>query len=588
MSADDWKRALEQKEDDRMKVQVDGKEFSMRDNQMSQLRMWADGKAFDKSWLKISDTGAPSYFWSQKQTKDLLILREAFRQQGGRGAQARRAVSGSAGLDELGQTNTPIVGKNFNAAIIKAGMEMRYKQFVHLINDMKDLGFTKLAAKLEPLVKDANKDGPVGPKEAVWKALAHAYTLEDSGDCDADGNPMCLYWMMNRAIRFDDPSLNKWASCIGGLSMSGYDVEEPNARHVMAPASVRARVETQAYRGFALPASLVSSYPKDKVFFWQAFVSTSLNRQQSLNFALKNASGAMRPYLFTIKVPKYKDTGGKQLYHFLLKSVSAFEEEEELLLMPFTRFQVTKEPFLEDGCWHVHLKALDAPLVTCSFMAAATLWVDPRGFYPGSPNHELAKRLFRYNCPGFHRSKEGKRIDTSWGGYTSYSTVPGVQTCIGLFTDTDEAMKWLAEEQEEADGAIHVKIVVTGGVSEAVFGTFFKSSTMPACDLMVYCEDTAMWDKVWQDISRIKVTDSADDVEKFMQTKSYRSHGDEWTPAHSSVYNDTEYFYPFIEMEKGGVVYGASGDFQRTGKADGPFKKSGGKWPDMPFHPFEK
>jgi hypothetical protein len=82
------------------------------------------------------------------------------------------------------------------------------------------------------------------------------------------------------------------------------------------------------YRGFLLNAAQLAKYQKDRTFFWPAFSSTSKNFTISAHFAQCNV-------VFEIIIPK-------AVSHCCgdISKKSAYREEEEVLLKPYTYFRV--------------------------------------------------------------------------------------------------------------------------------------------------------------------------------------------------------------------------------------------------------
>jgi len=64
--------------------------------------------------------------------------------------------------------------------------------------------------------------------------------------------------------------------------------------------------------------------------------------------------------VFTIALPKYSTIGDPWSYFvaYNMTPFSAFSDEEEVLLVPYTRFTVTKAPKQDgEGVWRVGLDA---------------------------------------------------------------------------------------------------------------------------------------------------------------------------------------------------------------------------------------
>ena len=66
---------------------------------------------------------------------------------------------------------------------------------------------------------------------------------------------------------------------------------------------------------------------------------------------------------------------------FELESVTACKGEEEVLLPPYTQFEVTAPPKPGRGCTEIALRAVTQPLF--DGMRSLLVWVDPSGFESG-------------------------------------------------------------------------------------------------------------------------------------------------------------------------------------------------------------
>ncbi len=106
-----------------------------------------------------------------------------------------------------------------------------------------------------------------------------------------------------------------------------------------------------------MDAKLAARYTKGLTFYWQTFVSTSQVKSESHKFAKDNCGAGQTPFLFNIELPPFREYG-PPFWLYNLSAVSAFPEEAEVLLMPFTQFVVTADPSMTDGVMYIHLKAV--------------------------------------------------------------------------------------------------------------------------------------------------------------------------------------------------------------------------------------
>ena len=93
----------------------------------------------------------------------------------------------SFGVEELGQTNSAVIGANFMRAFLKANLEMMHNGFEHL-DQMEGLGYPNMAKQLCALTKGTKNSNPKPDRrEALWRYCAEKYTMEAS-DIDVDAN----------------------------------------------------------------------------------------------------------------------------------------------------------------------------------------------------------------------------------------------------------------------------------------------------------------------------------------------------------------------------------------------------------------
>ncbi len=78
----------------------------------------------------------------------------------------------------------------------------------------------------------------------------------------------------------------------------------------------------------------------------------SKDRKVSEDFAAGNPEKDLPPprdghaaFLFVLQLPAYKRNGKDAFWAYELSSVSAYEEEAEVLVLPYTMFEVVEAPF---------------------------------------------------------------------------------------------------------------------------------------------------------------------------------------------------------------------------------------------------
>jgi len=499
-----------------------------------------------------------------------------------------RSGRGSSSIDEVGQTNSPTVGKNFVDMLQKANDEAGEPEGpVHLLEGLRKLGYKNIAADLEKYTKKAKRSAPDADKNALWERCAYDYTLEDSGDVSSNGEMKCLYREMNRAIRNDEPSLNDWAAYVGMLMYGGDRQDFGHYRNVLAPERVRPRKPQVTYRGFAMDPALKSRYRKGRTFFWQAFVSTSKNRDTSMEFAMSSASGSNVPYLFEVTVPAYKEL---DFWAFELEDVSEFPEAE-VLLLPYTRFKSTKDPTTDgDGVLHVYLEALDVPFV--NVMNKLVVMVDPSGWTrdKNPSNAVLAKKAFLAACPKFRESRDGTLQKRSWGEYTEYGVLAGSLDGMGIFTSTTAAVKWMRGELKKKPATLFL-IVVSGSASQALLDEYSSTDTVNPAQILVYCQNVPRWTEHWKHSEHVQVTGDANVAVDFCEPSKYDIKKDKFVPLrqYSITYkqgceSNMKVYYAWRQIEHG-VLFAGAGSYSYY--VEPGWHQAEGKLPDVHMHPYD-
>jgi len=494
-----------------------------------------------------------------------------------------RAKARGFGLEEIGQTNSAVIGPNFMMAMFKADAEKASTGPQHL-KELAKLGFPKCAELIAPLscgVKDAD-----AKRQELWSKAAYLYTLEDSPDLGPDGKAKCLYREMNRAMRNDDESLMLWASYIACLFFGGCGQYTAS---LTPPKMLPAKNQT-TYRGFAMDRSLAAKYKRGDEFFWQSFVSTSKQRETSLKFAIDNTAAGQTPFLFTIEVPPYAERGGKACWVYELEDVSAFkgEGEEEVLLLPYSQFKVLEDASEVDGAVHIHIELFHQPLV--KQLVTITVWVDQSGFESGS-NRELAKHAFHTGKPHFRRQEFPTVLERDWGTFEDYRTLPGAMKGLALFTDPASALDWIKGELVKTP-SIHFKLLVSGSQSEAFLKGYQKVAGKTPCEAMVFCGNLDKWKSFWEKSPRVQVKNDVASVKEFLTHTKYdkMDYNDFVTldKYASETSPDQRIWYPWKRVENG-VVYGGAGDasIYANPKNKNNFTQASYCLPDVPMQPFE-
>jgi hypothetical protein len=198
---------------------------------------------------------------------------------GSEGAPRRRKRE-PFGVEELGQTNAAVVGRNFVAALLKAESQ-RGTGMQHLGDGLAAVGYPVRGARLQALAFEGIRQAPAPEARiALWKEAMRGYTME--GCDEADDADKSLYRDFT-----DSEDLPAWASYLACIFFGG---QFGGLTSCLAPPSALPRRRQTTYRGFSMPAELAGRYPKGARFFWQTLVSTSKSRETSETFAFAAAS----------------------------------------------------------------------------------------------------------------------------------------------------------------------------------------------------------------------------------------------------------------------------------------------------------
>jgi len=395
-----------------------------------------------------------------------------------------------------------------------------------------------------------------------------------------------LYRELNWALRNDDASLDKWASYLTILFHGGEPTYCPGA----CPEDALPQEPQVTYRGFSMDGSLVSRYKKGDTFFWQTFVSTSKLQDQSLEFARKKVPEGQKSFLFSIDVPKYAKMGKDAQWAYELQGVSVYKEEDEVLLLPYTMFEVKEAPTeADDGIVHVPIRMVMNPLI--KMLDNITIWLDPNGFQQGN-NKVLAHHAFMTTMPCFRLNEHGNKDDP--GNETAYGRLRGGIQALGLFTDTEAALKFAAE-MLRMTSAIVFKLAVSGGASQKFLGQFFERFPWSPCNVMVFCGDEEKWKGEWSHAPRVQVTNNQTKFKTYLQHLRYVKQQDEFLPldkvadSKAAIDEKKKCYYSYRNVE-GGVVYGSCGSIGSQADKDtkGKFLTGFGNFPDVPMGGIDK
>jgi len=290
---------------------------------------------------------------------------------------------------------------------------------------------------------------------------------------------------------------------------------------------------------------MLERYKRGRAFFWQAFVSTSVEEGPSMSFAKSNAHGKNVAVLFEIELPR-AHFQGDLFWCYSLEEVSAFPGEKEVLVMPYTRFICTEEPRKDPGTsvWRVRVSAMSLPLSTV--LDRLTVWVDPHGFGHGM-NHELAKAAFVGGLPRFRTSEDDAN-----------STIPGSLSGLALFTMPSAALGFIVEELHKWE-ATCIRFVVHSSCSVEFLEAYFSVDTVNPCEVLVFSQDVGHWEKYWSSHSHIRVTSDTNEVRDFLQHTVYDFQQGDMVPFVDYGFLESQVlWYPWRRI-RGGTIYGGVG-----------------------------
>ena len=172
---------------------------------------------------------------------------------------------------------------------------------------------------------------PLEPRLSRDQLLALLAYTYDNFKVDCTSN---LYWSLNEALRAANDDRTLWAGLVFYLRDALHEL--PN-------------VEATVYRGFRSGrAEVRSSYTKGRRIRWRAFSSTSEDKEVAKQ-SFSDADGI----IFELQILR-----GKRLARY-----SYFGDTEgEVLVLPESRFLVTKKPYYDatSGHWYVQLCEIDA------------------------------------------------------------------------------------------------------------------------------------------------------------------------------------------------------------------------------------
>eukprot|EP01047_Picozoa_sp_COSAG01_P087344 COSAG01_NODE_20061_length_973_cov_1.213959_1_plen_294_part_01 len=293
------------------------------------------------------------------------------------------------------------------------------------------------------------------------------------------------------------------ASYLGGLFYGG------NAEFTACPAprSALPAAAQVTYRGLGMAAELRARYAEGRRFYWQSFVSTAKDRATSERFAVENhdAQAGQAPFLFAIELPAYKENGPTAFWAYELEGVTAFPGEDEVLLPPYTRFEVAAPPArAASGAIEVRHRIVGQPLIR--ELERITVWVDPGGF-EGGENLALARHAFRAGCPRFRLREAPEEMQQPWGVFRNFQVLPGLEG-LALFRDPAAALRWIGAQLAKSEGCLF-KLLVSGGASRALFDGFDAAHGAAPYEALVYCGDAARWGAAWAHAPRVRVTADA-------------------------------------------------------------------------------
>jgi len=277
-----------------------------------------------------------------------------------------------------------------------------------------------------------------------------------------------------------------------------------------------------------------------------------------------------------------------------LSSVSAYEEEAEVLVLPYTQFEVVEAPRAAARCTEIVLRVVAQPLIRV--LDRITVWVDPAGFEAGS-NRELARHAFATGMPRFREREKPKVTQESWGAFPDYGNVPGNLQGLALFTDAAAALRWMGEQLRKSP-SILFKLAAAGGVSQEFFNGFGRAHGGTPYEALVFCGDEAKWSEVWRGKDRVRVTSEPAVLREYLTHTKYDVKVDAQVPLSeylgraNVIPEGTRVHYPWRRVE-GGVVYGGAGaysfyaDYSGNKNYEGGWQQATGTLPEVPMAPFD-
>jgi hypothetical protein len=530
-------------------------------------------------------------------------------------AAARGARRAAFGAEELGQTNASTVGPNLVRAMLKA-QDQKGRGPTHFA-ELGGAGFPRLGEQLAALAEGVKAEcyqpgaAADARRAALWRAVAHAYTAESGapracgwhrGGCtycrrgEPGGADVSLFRELNWRLRADDAGLLGVASYLGCLFYGGHG--EYTA--CPAPRSALPAVAQVTYRGLGMAAELRARYAEGRRFYWQSFVSTAKDRATSERFAVENhdAQAGQAPFLFAIELPAYQQNGLNPFWAYELEGVTAFPGEDEVLLPPYTRFEVAAPPArAASGAIEVRLRVVGQPLIKP--LQRITVWVDPTGF-EGGENLALARHAFRAGCPRFRRREAPEEKQQPWGVFRIFHELGGLDG-LALFRDPAAALRWIGAQLAKSEGCALFKLLVSGGASRALFDGFDAAHGAAPYEALVYCGDAVRWRAAWAHAPRVRVTADAAEARVYLAHEVYDPRaagggegegGGAFVPlAETASYEPgVRVWYPWKRVE-GGVVYGGAGGYERYVDgyelSEGGWQQGSGALPDVPMAPFD-
>jgi len=475
------------------------------------------------------------------------------------------------GIEDVGQTNSSVVGANFMKMMLKASIERRNPRY--LADGLMVLGFTSVADELAPLI--TNSQDAEENRMDLWKMVCTFQTKEESGDVDDEGESKVLYRELNRALSVDDESLWNWADYFACLFHAG------SFGAALPPPEMCPSTPQTTYRGFAMDPELAKGYTKGQVFFWQTFVSTCKDLEQSTSFAQKICEEGQVPFVFHLDLPAY---GEYKFCAYELSDISEYEDAD-VLLPPYTQFRVSKDAQSRDDAIHVFLRVISQPFIR--ELQRITVLVDPAGFESGT-NKDFAQIAFATGMPKFRRYESPEVIEDSRfpsGQFYDFGVVPRALDGLALFTDAKGALEWIKAQMRL--GSVHFRFLVAGRVSSTFLDGFFKAHRSTPCEALVYCSNMEKWKEYWKDSPKVQVTYEEADVKQYLTHVGYDEFADRIVQVQDLIgkdYQDRQVWYPWRRVDHG-VVYGGAGAY--TTYHQDPWTQGTGRMPAVAMAPFD-